>query len=95
MSRWSGVTNEQVALLLDELSEPPLPGARYARDVVRRRLPAIEAEARAAVLADLLAEVQGMTGAFNPVHDDYRNPADTFALVIRAAVLAAIERRMK
>lgn len=31
--------------LLDELAESPLPGARYARDVVARRLEAIEREA--------------------------------------------------
>lgn len=33
--------------LLAELQESPLPGARYAFDVVRRRLPAIVFEARA------------------------------------------------
>jgi hypothetical protein len=32
---------------LEELSESPLPGARYAHDVVGRRLAAVEAEAAA------------------------------------------------
>ena len=44
--RWSGSPNEAADKLFDELSESPLPGARYALDVVRRRLPFLFAAAR-------------------------------------------------
>ena len=53
------VTTEAGKRLLDELSESPLPGARYARDVVALRVAAIEQEARST--AD--AEIERLTKA--------------------------------
>jgi hypothetical protein len=49
-------TTEAGKRLLDELAESPLPGARYARDVVSRRIAAIEAEARAVTIRELDAK---------------------------------------
>ena len=39
--RWSGSPGEAGDDLFDELFESPLPGARYALTVVRRRLPSL------------------------------------------------------
>lgn len=44
--------------LLTELTESPLPGARYAWDVVSRRLPKIEAEAAADAFATLEVRIR-------------------------------------
>ena len=73
--------------LLAELAESPLPGARYAHDVVTRRLPAIEAEAVAARNAEIAAVVRGLDG---PWPDNKAQWARD--LIYRAAVLAIVEK---
>ena len=71
--------------LLDELAENPLPGARYAHDVVRRRLAAIEAEAVAAERARIAEAVRGLPSGVGRVG------SRSVSVVDRAAILAILE----